>query len=103
MIGPPVTVFEEFSFKKCLVSKSDHITTGDMINITTCKYHGMEINEVMIDKLQAISSYDVIYYVSLPVKRFERRMSRSFQYLIGDIDVSLRSQYIQQLISKCIN
>ena len=68
-----------------------------MIDKNTCKDNGVIVEELELDKLKSIESYDVIFFVALPVKRFERKMSRLFQYLLADIDVSLRSQYVQKL------
>ena len=91
---------EEFGLKKCLVgSMTDHIkdTELPMITFKNCKDNGMLIDSLEIEELRKYQTHDIIFFVAMPVKQSAREMSRLFQYLIGDIDVSLRSDYIRKL------
>ncbi len=99
-IGPAVNVIDHFGLKKCVVAhNNDHISNNKlpMITIDNCEEYGLLISQLDNDKLTSYQTYDVIYFVAIPVKRTKREMSRLFQYLIVDIDVSLKSNYIKQL------
>ena len=102
--GPPVNVVEQYSLRKCIVG-ADHIGDDElpMVSSESCASYGMLIEDFESDKLKLYQSYDVIFFVALPVKRTERKMLRLYQYLIVDIDVSLRSEYIKKLTGTCVN
>ena len=99
-IGPEVNVVEEFRLKTCLVDRrADHISDDEhpMISMNSCGERGMLIDHIDTDKLKKYQSYDVIFFVAMPVKRSERKMSRLYQYIIADIHIGLRSDYAKQL------
>ncbi len=99
-IGPEVNVVEEFRLKTCLVDRrADHISDDKhpMISLKTCGDRGMLIDHIDTENLKKYQSYDVIFFVAMPMKQSERKMSRLYQYIIADIHIALRSNYVKQL------
>lgn len=95
-----MNVVERFGLKICLVSsnKGDGIVkSSTMISSTTCSDHGQMV-EISPQGL-TYDSRDVIFFVTLPIKRTERKMSRLYQYMIVDMDLSFKSEYVKKLTS----
>lgn len=96
-----MNVVERFGLKKCLVSSNkggDIVKSPTMISSTTCPDYGQIVDTYFSDI--RYDSQDIIFFATLPIKRSERKMSRLYQYMIVDIDLSFKSDYIKRLKSE---
>ena len=91
VIGPPVTVTEEFGWKDCEVKVKS--IGSPFVSSAVCKDD--QLHEVV-----PADRNNHVYYLTIPIKRSHRVMSRWYQYLLADINVALKHDYIKQTHGK---
>ena len=95
LLGPPVTVVEEFGFKECDVEVEK--LGVPFVDSEVCQGYGKPPEKT--------SRNNHIYYLTIPIKRTHREMSRWYQYLLSDVILVLKHDYLKKMksiISLCV-
>lgn len=91
--GPPLTLSEEFSWEECDVAMT---TLGEpFITNDNCHDHGRPVNEGSSPQRS-----NHLYYVTLPIKRSHRQLSRWHQYLLVDFNLEFKNKYLKKVLGE---
>lgn len=96
--GPSVTISEEFGLKDCDIFLR---SLGDpFINTDSCESNGGQLLSENYRDTAPSDRGRHLYYLTVPVKRTHRIMSRWYQYLLADLNVVLKHDYIKKMKGK---
>ena len=99
-----MTKVEQFLFGSCVLpSANNHVLQKghQPIHRGNCKEFGKELEAINHHEKLDHHPGKVIYYLTLPVKRNHRTLSRWFQFLMGDLEVVFTTDlYPRELASK---
>ena len=96
--GPSISISEEFGLKDCDISLDS--LASPFINTDTCESNGGQLLSEDYKEIVPNDRGRHLYYLTIPVKRTHRVMSRWYQYLLADLNIVLKHDYIKRMKGK---
>ena len=97
--GPAHTVSSTYGMSACVGRNVVRRSGGELLDAQSCRQFGEVYSDIGLEDLGRYSVEDVVLMVELPYLNSRLSYSRWFQFMIVDINLSLKSpNYIAKLI-----